>query len=400
MFELIAAARNDLELAARDLDADALTGAQAVAAADQLGAIRRLVDGMFARVARRVAETGGHAAHGERSASQLCARLAGIGAGEVRRAIDVATRLEHLPETDAAVRDGLLSTRQAEMITSVAAADPTVERELLEAAADGLVPLRDACIAVGARIEDPAQRSRRQRAVRRFRMWTAVDGMVEGHFRVTPETGGRMRAVVDAETRRLFREARRHGIPEAHEAYAADVLAALVCGPDAEATGAAAGAQPGRRVRHVVHVVVDHAALVRGDSLPGERCEIPGVGPVNARWVQGLMGEAFVTAVVRKGRDIAAVAHLGRHLPAELRTAMIVGGRECEVVGCHARDYLELDHCDVDHAKGGPTARWNLAWLCAVHHRRKSIGWHLGPPDPGTGKRRLEPPGAGVADAA
>jgi hypothetical protein len=72
----------------------------------------------------------------------------------------------------------------------------------------------------------------------------------------------------------------------------------------------------------------------------------------------------------------------GRHIPAELRTAMIVSGRECSIDGCHGREYLGLDHCEIDYAEKGPTARWNLAWLCSIHHKRKTIGWTLGPPDP------------------
>jgi len=99
----------------------------------------------------------------------------------------------------------------------------------------------------------------------------------------------------------------------------------------------------------------------------------------------------------KKGKDISTVAHLGRHIPAELRTAMIVSGRECSIEGCTCRDYLELDHCEVDYGMGGPTAKWNLAWLCSAHHRRKTQGWHLGPPDPATGKRPLDPLGASRA---
>jgi hypothetical protein len=72
---------------------------------------------------------------------------------------------------------------------------------------------------------------------------------------------------------------------------------------------------------------------------------------------------------------------------------MIVSGRECTIEGCTGREYLELDHSEVDHAKGGPTAWANLTWLCSIHHTRKSQGWILGPPDPITGKRRLDPPG-------
>jgi hypothetical protein len=121
------------------------------------------------------------------------------------------------------------------------------------------------------------------------------------------------------------------------------------------------------------------------------------VGPVNAQWVREILGESFVTAIIKHGKDISTVAHLGRHIPAELRTAMIVSGRECSIEGCAGREYLELDHCEVDHAKGGPTARWNLVWLCSVHHKRKTKGWHIGPPDPATGKRALDPPGGSRA---
>ena len=75
--------------------------------------------------------------------------------------------------------------------------------------------------------------------------------------------------------------------------------------------------------------------------------------------------------MIKKGKDITTVAHLGRHIPAELRTALIVGGRECDVDGCDNRGYLELDHIH-DHAKRGPTAWWNLHWLCYIHHQRKT----------------------------
>jgi hypothetical protein len=73
---------------------------------------------------------------------------------------------------------------------------------------------------------------------------------------------------------------------------------------------------------------------------------------------------------------------------------MIVSGRECSIEGCTGREYLELDHCEIDHADHGPTAWWNLTWLCSIHHTRKTQGWILGPPDPVTGKRRLYPPPA------
>jgi hypothetical protein len=209
--------------------------------------------------------------------------------------------------------------------------------------------------------------------------------MVEGHFKVTPEVGGAIRARIDRMTRTRFRDARSAGTREAQDAYAADAFAAAILGDPSDAKGGG----------YTTHVVVDHDALVRGHAIAGETCEIPGVGAVSVDWVRSLMGSAFVTAILKKGRDITTVAHFGRHIPAELRTAMIASGRECSVEGCDGREYLELDHCEVDHAKGGPTARWNLAWLCSIHHKRKTLGWMLGQPHPKTGKRRLDPPGTG-----
>jgi hypothetical protein len=152
-------------------------------------------------------------------------------------------------------------------------------------------------------------------------------------------------------------------------------------------------AEPSERKSTAIttHIVIDHAALVRGNALPGERCEIPGVGPVNVAWVRDLLGEAFVTAIVKKARDITTVAHFGRHIPAHLRTAMIVGGRECDTEGCHSRGCLEIDH-ERDFALGGPAAWSNLHWNCSICHDRKTRGWKLGPRNSTTGKRTLTPP--------
>jgi hypothetical protein len=121
---------------------------------------------------------------------------------------------------------------------------------------------------------------------------------------------------------------------------------------------------------------MDHSVLALGDALPGVKCEIPGVGPVNAKWARDLLGESFVTFVITKGKDITTVAHFGRHIPAELRTALVVSGRECDVERCHNRGYLEIDHSH-PVGKGGITSWQNLRWLCYLHHKRKTQGAEL-----------------------
>jgi hypothetical protein len=386
MFDSFASARVALAASARNFDAASLTHDDALRAVEELGAIRRLTEGMLAKAAKRVADATAPAEGGARAGTALVARSLGTGVGEVRAAIATATRLQGLPATDDAVRAGTLSSTQAHMIAEAASANPDSEHELLAAAKRGLVPLKDACIAARARAEDPDQRRKRQQGERGLRMWTDTDGMVAGRFRLTPEVGGQVKAAIDAQVQRIFRK-RRAGLDhEPHEAYAADALAGFVLGTDEVPKGVSA----------TVHVVIDHGALMRGGAVDGEVCEIPGVGPVDVAWVRELLGSAFLTAVIKRGKDILTVAHLGRHVPAEVRTALEVSGHECDVEGCFNRGYLERDHTH-DHAKGGPTAFWNLGWLCYPHHRLKSAGWLLGPADPVTRKRILRPPPQRVA---
>ncbi len=120
--------------------------------------------------------------------------------------------------------------------------------------------------------------------------------------------------------------------------------------------------------RATVQLTVDLAALRRGHLGDGERCEIPGVGQVPLATAENLLGDAIVDLVVTKGADIAAVCHLGRTVPAALRTALVVRDPTCVVPGCDVRQGLEIDHRIIPFAKGGPTALWNLARLCRHHH--------------------------------
>lgn len=382
MFDSITTTRDALQRLAAEFEPATLTGEQAVRVVEELGVIHRLTEGLLAKAAKRVSDTSAHERDGDRDAAHFYARAVGVEASEARRVIDTAKRLEQLPDTEAAVREGRLSARQAQFVAEAAAHNPGVEQALLAAAGEGMVPLKDACVVARAHAENETVRAARHHALRRVRVWTANDGMVEGHFRLAPEIGGRLKAALDARTQAIFRGRRAAGPHEPHAAYAADALADLVIGEPDAAKGTTT----------TVHVVIDHAALVRGNAVAGETCAIPGVGPVNVAWVRDMLGEAFVTAVIKKGRDITTVAHFGRHIPAVLRTAMIVGGRECDIVGCSARGYLEIDHSEVDYAKGGPAAWWNLAYRCSIDHGRKTRGWILGPPDPRTGKRTLRPP--------
>src|SRR5579862_2523463 len=131
MFTSLTDARETLEKVALEFDASALSGDSARRAVEELGLIRRLSDGMLAKAAKRVADRAGSS---DPKGAAFFARSLGVPAGEVRAAIDTATLLEQLPETDRAVREGRLAAGQARMIAETAAKNPDAEPELLAAA--------------------------------------------------------------------------------------------------------------------------------------------------------------------------------------------------------------------------------------------------------------------------
>ena len=61
--------------------------------------------------------------------------------------------------------------------------------------------------------------------------------------------------------------------------------------------------------------------------------------------------------------DVLAVSHLGRTIPARLRTAVEELHPECDIEGCNVTRNLDIDR-NVPIEDGGPTAWWNLDRLC------------------------------------
>jgi hypothetical protein len=90
-----------------------------------------------------------------------------------------------------------------------------------------------------------------------------------------------------------------------------------------------------------------------------------------------LGADAFIKAVLHDGVAVHSVAHFGRHVPAELRTALELGpppgfdGVTCAEAGCERRHHLEWDHVN-PVANGGETSFDNLRPRCWPHHRDKT----------------------------
>ncbi|MGI8426374.1 MAG: HNH endonuclease signature motif containing protein [Actinomycetota bacterium] len=340
-----------------------------------------------ALAARRVSNSGSWRLDGDRSAAGWMARRTGSSEGNAIAVLETANRLSGLSATDEAVRSGELSEVQAIEIASAASARPSSEKELLEVAKfEGVKRLKEHCNKVkAAAAGDERGRYESIRRTRYLRTWSDHMGAFCLEAKLTPDAGASLLAALEPFKREIAKQASKLGRKEPDQAWAADALVAMAA---ESKSGAASGS---RGPASMVHVMVDHSALVRG-SVEGEQtCEIPGVGPVPVSTARLMLNDCFLAVLVTDGVDIKAVAHKGRVIPSKLRTALEARDPVCVVPGCGQRKRLEIDHI-VPMEKGGPTCLPNLARLCAWHHYLKTHQGHnlLG----GPGNFTLEPPGS------
>jgi hypothetical protein len=267
VFEEVRSAIAVLETVARALDPERFDGHDAAELLEDFARGERVCAAAKSLLARRVDETGAWRGNGHRSAAHWVAEATGETVGVAARALETARALDDLPATADAFRAGQLSGIQAAEITSAAGSDPRSEAALLATAAEtGVKGLRDRCREVRAGAEENDQAwARRLHAQRRAHEWTDPDGTYRLEARLAPDAGARFSAAWKAHTDRVFQDARRAGRREPRAAYAADALVAL------------ASEGPCKPVQ--ISAVVDSAALARGHTEAGERCEISGVGP-------------------------------------------------------------------------------------------------------------------------
>jgi Domain of unknown function (DUF222) len=268
VFARIRSALDGLESVSRGLEPWRLDGRSAAELVELAARGERICASIKALSARRVEETKVWREGGHRSAAHWVAETTGETVGAASRTLETARALDALPATDEAFRAGQLSETQTAEITSAASADPNAEADLLgTAAATSVKGLRDRCrqVRAGAEADDQAW-ARRLQVERRAHEWTDPEGAYHLSARLAPDAGARFNSAWKAHTDRIFCEARRAGRREPRAAYAADALVAL------------ASEGPCKPVE--VRVTVDSAALARGHTKSGERCEISGVGPV------------------------------------------------------------------------------------------------------------------------
>jgi uncharacterized protein DUF222/HNH endonuclease len=369
MFERLREIRQEVQDLASWLHREEVGAEQAESLLGEVACLENTCAAMRILLSGRVAETDLWRKRGERSAAHCVARTTGTTVGQAVGTLETARRLKRLPGTAETFREGRVSETQAKEIASAASVNPSSEDQLLDAARTGDVTgLREECRRVRSAATDEVERYESIHRSRYLRNWTEDDGGFRLDARLTPDAGATVMASLEPLRRRIFEEARRVRRKERQEAYLADALVALAQTPTRSETTEPSGP------RALIHVRVDHGALIRGHRQGDETCEIPGVGPIPVATARALASDAILAAVLTEGADVKAVAHLGRTIPARLRTALQARDTECVVPGCHNRHRLEIDHVE-PFVEGGPTSLENLVRLCRPHHQMKT---HLG----------------------
>jgi hypothetical protein len=365
--ELVRESVESLRRFVAGFDPAALDGEQARDLAEQFAELERLAGAGRTLAAGRVAETAAWGAQ-YRDAGAWLASVAGTTVGKARGTLVTAERVARLPATEAALRSGRLSDAQVELVASAASADPNAERSLLATASrSGVKGLRTEAARVEAaasRNQDERYAETRARRFVRHRALSDVEGLIEMRGPLD-RTAAVMASLVPYE-RDQFDQARKAERRELPEALAFDAMVQLA----ADAAACRFAEAPGRAPATLV-VRVDKTAFDRGRTEPGEVCEIPGVGPIPVSVAQRLSQDAIHKALITDGTDVLSISHLGRYIPARLRTAIEEAYPECAREGSHVDRHLEIDHI-VPVTEGGPTEFANLHRLCHWHHDEKT----------------------------
>jgi hypothetical protein len=322
---------------ARALEPDAIPVPDAVAMWETLDAVERKVNAAKTLLARRVDDSKAWKRAGLRSAAGFIAARSGSSVGTARVQLDVSRKVQQLPRTEAALRDGALSAPQAAEVVDGATADPAAEARLIDLAQRvSLKELHDEVLRLRAAADpEPETTHRRIHQQRFLRTWTDREGGWNLAARGTVGAGWKieaaLRPLIDEQPRRA--RAQRRWQPR--KAFAFDALVQLslrhTCGK--RRTGPT----------HLTMIRVDLEALRRGEAHHDEHCEITGIGPIPATTARDLLRGSILKLVITKGVDLLNVTHLGRGPTAAQRIALLWAQPGCSVEGAGKRPMVPPD---------------------------------------------------------
>ena len=370
MFDQLNHITTELQTFISSLEVDCVDAAGARRLVEIAERVRRAGDSLRTVAVGQVERTNAWKGEGAKSISEWLSKETDCAHYEAQSVVVLANQLQHLPVTTAALLSGDLSGTQAVEVARGAIVAPNTETQLLNLSKHATVrDLRDATSRVVAAATDEAERHRQVHKSRFFKSWRDPDGAFIIKGRMTVANGALVMAALKPIQDEIFRAARKSGEHERPEAYAADALMTLC--EKATRKQWSESETKRRRPNAVMNIRVDIDALKRGHTEHGEVCEIAGVGPIPVATATEYLGEAFLKLLILDGVDIKTVAHMGRHIPAPLRTAVEERDRVCQVPTCDMSIGLEIDHIK-PFAEGGAASLENLVRLCKRHHLQKT----------------------------
>lgn len=364
MLDVLEKMADDLNAVVREIVVEQLSGEDATALLRAAGSIERRAAVLKTLVAKRAVDSNTWTS-GHRSPEDWLGALLGAGFGSAKATLGASEKLGELPGLNEAARNGELSSEQLNEVAD--AATPENEESLLDTArTKNTNELRRKCKQEKSKSrtnDDAKARAERAHRTRFLREWIDNEGAWRFEGKGTAADGARFRASLAAETEQVFKEARQRDERESHKAYRFDALMRLV-------TGSAASSDKASRGEVVVRV--DATRLAGDDGI----CDMSGYEVPVEDAIGAMLAGAFIKIVLTDGVDVTRVSHLGRHIPAELKTAIMErDGYRC--VHCGSTHRLQIHHYQVDVGNQGPTAYWNLATLCKYSHDLVTYGGYI-----------------------
>ena len=370
MFDELKTAVSHLREVSSRIDVDVIDGKSAAELVRISEDARRVIEGLRTSAIGRVGVTEAWRVGGSKNSAEWVALHTGTPIYEAQAVVILAGQLRNLPQTVEAMSSGKISTAQAVEVARAATAEPHAEERLLNLAKSSTVrTLRDEASRVIAAATDEVERHKRIHKNRYLKTWTDQDGAFNLKAQMTVANGALVMAALTPFQDEIFKAARKSGAHERPEAYAADALMALC--EKASAKQSSESSKKATRPNAVINIRIDIDALKRGHTEHGEICEIAGVGTIPVATATEYLGEAFLKLLVIDGTDIRTIAHMGRAIPAPLRTAIEERDSVCQVPKCDVTLGLEIDHIK-PFAEGGAASYENLVRLCKRHHLQKT----------------------------
>ena len=281
-------------------DVDGLAAPEAAEVVEQCAEAERLLGVLRILAAATLEDKALWRREGFQSVAAWMASKTGTAVGPAIATMEMVGLLGDLPVVAEAFLAGRLSEAQAREIAAVAADVPESQERLVEAAGKlTLRGLREECRRVeAAAAVDEDERYRQVHRSRRIRAWVDRHNVGRLSATMTPDELARVVGEIDRRCGDIAEGAIRGRWFESWEAHRVDALVEMTL-PDTDGP---------TRPAHMLHVVVDFDALMRGHTVAGERCEIPGVGPVPVTLARQMAEDSILKVLLTKGVDVMTVA--------------------------------------------------------------------------------------------